>query len=161
MNKSSAFLIGLALVVLISACVQQSNQYQTKQEQQNSLYDNKCEGTAQCYNGTVTRILDGDTVEVNGDSIRLVLVDAPETYETGGAEATSFIMQNCPVGSEVLVDQDDWQLYDDYGRILAVVWCKDKRLNEESIEQGFSDIYYIFCSQSEFGDDKWAVKLGC
>lgn len=159
LNKTLAFFTCLILVILTSACVQQANQ--TQKQQQTAIKDSRCKGTADCYSGNVTRILDGDTIEVDGDSVRLVLVAAPETYEQGGAEATSFIAQNCPVGSEVLVDQDDWQLYDDYGRMLAVVWCNGKRMNEESIEQGFSDIYYIFCSRSEFGDDDWAVENGC
>ncbi|MBS3053522.1 MAG: thermonuclease family protein [Candidatus Aenigmarchaeota archaeon] len=156
LNKTLAFFTCLVLVMLTAGCIQQANQAQTKRMQ-----DPRCEGTADCFYGNVSRILDGDTIEVDGDSVRLVLVAAPETYEQGGAEATSFIAQNCPVGSEVLVDQDDWQMHDDYGRMLAVVWCNGKRVNEESIEQGFSDVYRIFCSQSEFGDDEWAVKLGC
>jgi len=38
-------------------------------------------------------VIDGDNLEIDSDDgytdrIRLVLVDAPETYETGGSEAT-------------------------------------------------------------------------
>lgn len=38
------------------------------------------------------------------------------------------------VGSEAWVDQDDWQLYDGYGRMMAVVYCGGKNLNEELLE---------------------------
>ena len=130
-------------------------------KQQIIIQNFSCEGTAKCYSGNVTRILDGDTIEVDSVRIRLVLVDAPESSQVGGFEATNFIHQNCPVGSQVILDQDDSQLYDNYGRLLAVVWCRDKRVNEETILQGYANIYYEFCSQSEFGDDDWAVKLGC
>jgi len=39
--------------------------------------------------GRVSRVIDGDTLEIDSDDgstdrIRLVLVDAPESYETGG-----------------------------------------------------------------------------
>ncbi len=120
-----------------------------------------CEGNAQCFSAKVTRIVDGDTIDVDGNRIRLVLVDAPESSQVGGFEATNFVRQFCPIGSQVIVDQDDWQLYDKYERMLAVVWCQGKRLNEEIIAQGYANVYYEFCSQSEFGDDDWAVRLGC
>ncbi len=161
-SKTYILFVSLVGILLVGACVQQqNNQYQAKEKQQNLIQDKKCEGTADCFYGNVSRILDGDTIEVDGDSVRLVLVDAPETYDDGGPEATSFLAQNCPVGSEILIDQDDWQMYDDYGRMLAVVWCNGKRMNEEIITQGYADLYYFFCSQSEFGDDDWAVRLGC
>lgn len=35
------------------------------------------------YQGKVTRIIDGDTLEVDGRRIRLALVDAPEINEPG------------------------------------------------------------------------------
>lgn len=153
----------LAIVVLITGCVQQPTGQVAPQDQtqQTVTQSFACEGTAGCYYGNVTRILDGDTIEVDSNRIRLVLVDAPEPSQVGGFEATNFVHQNCPIGSQVILDQDDLQLYDKYGRMLAVVWCQGKRLNEDIIAQGYANIYYEFCSQSEFGDDNWAVRLGC
>lgn len=183
MGKS--FILFLMLIVLISGCVQPltgrvvlqpqenvtvqkptsqpTNQTQPTQNatQQTAVQDFTCKGTAGCFYGNVTRIIDGDTIEADGNRVRLVLVDAPESSQVGGFEATNFIYQNCPVGSQVILDQDDLQLYDNYGRMLAVAWCHSKRLNEEIIAQGYANIYYEFCSQSEFGDDNWAVRLGC
>jgi endonuclease YncB( thermonuclease family) len=37
----------------------------------------ECNGSAACFTGVVNRVIDGDTLEVNGERIRLVLVDAP------------------------------------------------------------------------------------
>ena len=131
------------------------------QAQQAEIQNVSCEGTAGCYYGNVTRIIDGDTMEVDGIRIRLALVDAPEPSFVGGFEATNFIHQNCPVGSKVVLDQDDLQLYDNYDRMMAEVWCQEKRINEEIIAQGYADISYQFCPKSEFGDDDWSVRLGC
>ncbi|MBI4460074.1 MAG: hypothetical protein HY648_08460 [Acidobacteria bacterium] len=66
-----------------------------------------CSGTAGCFTGIVGRVIDGDTLEVSGRRIRLVLVDAPEWNAPGGSAATDYLRQLCPVGSQALVDQDD------------------------------------------------------
>lgn len=45
--------------------------------------------------------------------------------------------------------------------MLGVVWCNDKRLNEEIIRSGHAGIYKTFCTESEFGSSNWAIELGC
>lgn len=114
-----------------------------------------------CYSGKVTRIIDGDTIDVDNARVRLVLIDAPETYEPGGAEATSFVVQNCPVGSEATIDQDDWQLYDSYDRMLGVVYCNGMNLNKEMLSRNYAGIFSRYCSSSEFGTEDWAIENGC
>lgn len=120
-----------------------------------------CSGSAACFTGVVNRVVDGDTLEVNGERIRLVLVDAPERDTRAGPGATEYLRQLCPVGSTALVDQDDRQLADDYGRMLAVVWCGETRVNEAILRAGHARLYRRFCRQSEFGLEPWAVALGC
>lgn len=148
---------------IINQSIVQIPQQQTTQTPKISKPPSKsvCQGSAICEYGNVTRIIDGDTIDVDSVRIRLVLVDAPELTHRGGVEAAAFVLDTCPVGSQVLIDQDDWQLYDDYSRMLGVVWCEDKRLNEETIKQSYASLYSYYCSQSEFGDDAWAVNLGC
>ena len=119
-----------------------------------------CSGTARCITGVVTKVIDGDTIKVDGQSIRFALVDAPELKYDGG-EARNFIEELCPVGSTVVVDQDDSQLEDKYGRILGVVYCNDLNLNQELIDSSLGDLYSAFCDQSEFSDEPWAIKHGC
>jgi len=123
--------------------------------------DPRCRGLAACFGGPVTRIVDGDTLDVSGERVRLVLVDAPERATRFGPAATAFLRELCPLGSPALVDQDDLQQTDDYGRVLAVVWCGDKRVNEALIRAGHARLYERFCRQSEFGIDLWAIALGC
>ena len=123
--------------------------------------DPRCSGTEGCFTGVVTRVVDGDTLDVNGERIRLVLVNAPERDTREGPASTEYLRQLCPVGSTALVDQDDLQRTDAYGRTLAVVWCGDRRVNEELIRAGHARLYRRFCRQSEFGMEPWALELGC
>ena len=120
----------------------------------------ECSGNALCISGKITQIIDGDTVKVNGKSIRFALVDAPELKYDGG-QAKQFLEQVCPVGSEVIVDQDDDQLSDKYGRMLGVIYCNDMNLNQEILDSGIGDLYEAFCDQSEFATHYWATKHGC
>ncbi|MGH9783965.1 MAG: thermonuclease family protein, partial [Terriglobia bacterium] len=115
-----------------------------------------CGGSAGCFTGVVNRVIDGDTLEVNGERIRLVLVDAPERDTRSGPSATEYLRELCPVGSTALVDQDDLQRRDNYDRMLAVVWCGETRVNEAIIRAGRARLYRRFCRQSEFGSEPWA-----
>jgi len=114
-----------------------------------------CKGAARCFNGTVTKITDGDTLEVNNISIRLALIDAPEYNEVGGNEAREFALSICPVGSTALVDEDDNQTGGSYGRTVGVVYCNENNINEELVENGFATIDERFCEVSEFADEDW------
>lgn len=120
----------------------------------------ECSGIARCITGSVTKIVDGDTINVDGQSIRFALVDAPKLKYDGG-KARNFIEVICPVGSTVVVDQDDSQLEDKYGRILGVIYCNDLNLNKELLDSGLGDLYSAFCDQSEFATQSWAIKHGC
>jgi len=135
----------------------------------NSYYDepseayssNDCSGSAGCFSGYVTQIVDGDTIKVDGQSIRFALANTPEYGEAGYDQATKFIRAICPMGSAVLVDEDDGQTQRSYGRIIAVVYCNNINLNQAVLEQGFAEISTKFCSASEFSGESWAQNYGC
>ena len=120
-----------------------------------------CKGHAKCWEGTVNWIADGDTLEVDSIRIRLALIDAPEQGQPGSVEARDFVTRLCPVGGRATVDQDDIQLTDNYGRVIAVVWCSGKNLNAELIHAGLAKIYMKHCHESEFRDEAWARDNGC
>ncbi len=122
---------------------------------------NNCKGTAGCFTEIVTRIIDGDTIRTSDMTIRLSLTDTPETFEDGYLEASEFTKMLCPVGSKILVDQDDLQKKDQYGRILAKVYCYNKALNSELLVNGLATIATPFCHTSEFADESWAKRYGC
>lgn len=130
------------------------------QQQNTTAISSECLGTANCISGTVTSVIDGDTLEVDGQAVRFALVDTPKMKYDGG-QALSFLEQICPVGSPVLIDQDDAQLEDAYGRVLGLIYCNDLNLNKELLDSGLGDLYSAFCDQSEFKDSDWAKKHGC
>ncbi len=120
-----------------------------------------CSGSAGCFTGIVTRVVDGDTIHVDGNSIRFTLASTPEPNEFGGLEAKQFVEEICPVGSTVLVDEDDGQTEGSYGRMIAVIYCNGINLNEAVIEEGHGYLDSGFCSTSEFSTHSWAQKYGC
>jgi len=147
--------------------IQQQDQSETT-KQTDSEQTLSCSGTKRCISGVVTGIIDGDTIYAEGDTIyvdrqaiRFALVDAPERSEDGYNEAREFLELFCPVGSSIIIDQDDGQPVDSYGRILGVVYCNGINLNEAVLEAGHAEIFTKFCSVSEFSDTAWAQKFGC
>jgi len=120
-----------------------------------------CSGSAGCFTDYVTRIVDGDTIYTDTLKIRLSLTNTPEINQAGYSQATQFTEKLCPVGSRILVDQDDLQPVDKYGRVLAKVYCGDKVLNSELLYNGYANILTQYCSTSEFTGEAWAQKYGC
>jgi micrococcal nuclease len=119
-----------------------------------------CLGNADCIQGTVTDIVDGDTLDVDSIRIRLTLVNTPEIGEAGYDEATAFTLSLCPVGSQALVDEDDIQTGGSFGRMVAKVTCGDKILNAELLDNGYAKVLTQYCSSTEFIHEDWA-KRGC
>ena len=120
-----------------------------------------CMGTAKCFVGVVSEIIDGDTLKVNGESIRFSLSSAPELKGFGGIESKNFIETICPVGSTVIVDEDDGQVLGSYGRIVGLVYCNDVILNQELLDANLGYLEERFCDSSEFEVTTWAQKHGC
>jgi len=121
----------------------------------------KCLGNARCITGIVTDVIDGDTIKVDGQSIRFALASAPELSQPEGIVAKDFINDICPVGSTATVDEDDGQTKGSYGRILGVIYCNGKNLNEQLVESDYGYLSKEFCSVSEFSNDSWAKNHGC
>jgi micrococcal nuclease len=133
---------------------------------QNSLAGtriDKCQGLADCFNGTVTEIIDGDTLDVNNVQIRLSMVNTPEKGEDGYNEATDFTGSICPVGSNALVDEDNGQKEGSYDRLIGVVYCNGsaESVNQLLLEDGKAVVYEDFCDVSEFANNKWVTNFGC
>ncbi len=79
-----------------------------------------------CYeiddSGTVTYIVDGDTVDVSSvGRIRLADIDAPDIGEAGKEAATNYL-SSLIYQKTVYVDIDDVYGTDVYGRIVAVLY---------------------------------------
>ena len=120
-----------------------------------------CLGTAKCFTGIVTKVIDGDTLKVNGESIRFSLASAPELKGYGGVDSKNFIETLCPVGSTVTVDEDDGYVIGIYGRIVGLIHCNGVNLSSELLDSTLGYLEVRFCDSSEFAELKWAQKHGC
>jgi len=120
-----------------------------------------CTGSADCIVGKVTKIIDGDTIDVDGIRIRLALTAAPELSAEFGIEAKEFTANLCPIGSPARVDEDDGQTGGSFGRIIGKVYCNDVLLNSALLEKGLAVIDTRFCAVSEFSSEDWAASNGC
>lgn len=120
--------------------------------------DPTCRGTAGCFTGAVTYIVDGDTLDIGDTRIRLALVNTPEVGDPGSQEATDATTAICPIGSSALVDEDDGQTGGSYGRTIAVVYCGGTNLNAALLAGGYAVLVDYYCSVSEFADEAWT---GC
>jgi micrococcal nuclease len=130
-----------------------------------------CKGAAACFTGNITKVVDGDTVDVNGIRIRLSLINTPEIGMKNYTEAKDLALKLCPVGSLVLVDQDDGQTRGSYGRMIGEVYCNfkagfenltlTKNLSEEELKNGLAEMLTKYCASSEFSSELWAKKYGC
>jgi len=77
----------------------------------------------------VARIIDGDTLDLrNGDTVRLVQIDAPETNgECYASKSTKELRRLLPRGAEVRLESDQrLDNRDRYGRLLATSSGKDR-----------------------------------
>ena len=95
----------------------------------------------------VSRIVDGDTVEVSPaidgvSDVRLIGVDTPETYggtEPFGEQASAFAKETLS-GQRVALEFDVERI-DSYGRVLAYVWLPDGSMfNETLVEEGYAQV---------------------
>ena len=120
-----------------------------------------CSGEAQCITGKVTEIIDGDTIIVDNKSVRFALVSSPESYDEEGVLAMEYLSKICPVGSTVLVDEDDLQTKGSYDRIIGLVMCNGKIINENMLKSGHGEISTRHCKTSDFADSSWAKYFGC
>jgi micrococcal nuclease len=101
----------------------------------------------------VVRIVDGDTIEImvdgNKDTVRLLLVDTPETKDPNepiqpfGPEATSFAETVLSDNPLVRIEMDGPER-DKYDRLLAYIWVGDKLFNEALIETGLARVAYVY-----------------
>ena len=127
------------------------------------LYDENldCLGDAQCFEGTVEKVIDGNSLLVGDQSVRFSLSSAPQLKGYGGVDARDFLETLCPVGSDVTVDEDDGQIIGVYGRLVGVVYCDDMILNQEILDANIAYLETRFCDSSEFANTTWAIKHGC
>lgn len=102
------------------------------------------------YAGTVLRVVDGDTVDVELDlgctvrvrvPVRLEGIDAPERGTSAGTAATAYLRALLPAGQAVTVQT---RKTEKYGRRLAVIQLDDgdpASVNERLVRDGHATPY--------------------
>lgn len=128
-----------------------------------NIYSTQCKGIADCFEGIVTKVVDGDTLDVNNVRVRLALVNTPERGDVGYDEAKETTESECSVGSKALVDEDDGQKEGSFGRLIGKVSCNGNNisLNELLLQEGKAILYEDFCDVSEFAGESWVTNYGC
>jgi endonuclease YncB( thermonuclease family) len=122
----------------------------------------QCIGDELCISETIVRIVDGDTLYLQGGyEVRLSLTNTPERHQIGFHDASQFTAKICPVTMTAVFDQDDLQPYDVYGRLVGKITCNDKVLNSELLYAGHANILKQYCTTSEFSEESWAKEFGC
>ncbi len=125
--------------------------------------DVECLGSAGCFEGVATRIVDGDTLYVRINSttykVDLALTKAPLRNEEMFTESTAFTRDLC-LGSTVLVDQDD-MLPTSNSDVIGVVYCSSSNLNSELLNNDYAELETDQCAASEFANEPWVKDHGC
>jgi micrococcal nuclease len=99
--------------------------------------------------GKVTRVIDGDTIDVLLTSgvirVRFHGIDAPERDQPGGAAATTWLTQQL-VNQQVLLEPVS---QDQYDRMIAVVLLQKRNINRELVKTGHAWAYRHYLRRSD------------
>jgi micrococcal nuclease len=107
--------------------------------------------------GIVTKVVDGDTLDINGIRIRLALVDTPEINQPGYDRAREFVESLC-LGKKGELDVDSGQRRGDrHGREVGVVYCDGINMNDKLMSNNLARILVQFCDLTEFANENWTV----
>jgi len=90
--------------------------------------------------GIVERVIDGDTVKINNESVRLLGINCPEKGEKYYSEAKNFTTNEL-LGKEVKIyfGKDKYDLYE---RKLGYIFVGGENVNAKIVENGFANYYF-------------------
>ncbi|MFX3637339.1 MAG: thermonuclease family protein [Candidatus Pristimantibacillus sp.] len=101
----------------------------------------------------IKRVVDGDTMRVlinnQEETIRLLLVDTPETKKQGtpvqpfGPEASDYAKEILITGKSVKLEIDVSES-DKYSRLLVYLWVDDILFNELLLVKGLARVAYVY-----------------
>jgi micrococcal nuclease len=112
--------------------------------------------------GKVTRVIDGDTIEVEGfaEPVRYLLVDTPEI--SGGVECfgdnAKTYNQDLVLNKMINISYDE-QCTDMYGRSLAYVTVDGEEVNARLVRQGYACVLFIPPNGSARAEEFMALQL--
>jgi len=88
----------------------------------------------------VERVIDGDTIKSQNQSIRLLGINSPEKGELYYTEAKEFL-ENEILNKTVNLEYGK-ERYDKYQRVLAYVFLDNININLKLVEKGFGNFYF-------------------
>ena len=88
----------------------------------------------------IDRVIDGDTVESNGTSIRLLGINTPERGERYYLEAKEFL-ESLVLNETVRLEYGK-EREDRYGRTLAYLYVGRENINLKLVEEGYANFYF-------------------
>ena len=87
-------------------------------------------------------IIDGDTFRLaNGDTVRLIGIDAPELSQPGGVLSREYLA-HLILGNPITLERGT-EDRDNYNRLLRFVYIGNLCINEEMIRQGYAEARYL------------------
>ena len=101
----------------------------------------------------LVEVIDGDTIKVNyngkTEMVRYLLIDTPEVrHHTLGnqpfGDEASARNEQLLKNSNVSLEFDVGERYDDYGRLLAYVYTEGQSIQEILLQEGLARVAYVF-----------------
>ena len=103
------------------------------------FYYNLTDPTSDLSSHKVTRIIDGDTIEIqNSQTLRLLGINTPERNQPYYQEAKDFLI-NIAANQTIQVESLG---ADRYQRTLAYIFRNNKNINAQILQQGLATLYY-------------------
>lgn len=90
--------------------------------------------------GVVGRVIDGDTLVIGDQSVRLLGINTPERGEYLYSEAKKFLEDRVLNKSVEL--KFGKEKYDKYNRVLAYIYINSKNVNLELVKEGYANFYF-------------------
>jgi micrococcal nuclease len=105
------------------------------------------EGASECgpSTATVTRVIDGDTIELSsGERVRYLMIDTPEsTTETECFGPEAKLLNEMLVDGKQITLRYDQECTDDFDRLLAYVEVSGQEINRVMVERGYACVLHI------------------
>lgn len=98
----------------------------------------------------VDRVIDGDTIESEAQSIRLLGINTPERGERLYEEAKTFLEEQ--ILNQTVVLEFSGDRYDKYDRKLAYVYINSTNINIEIVGNGYGN-YYFYGGKDKYSRD--------